>query len=192
MSIEIGSIGYNHIHEKDFHMDMPNGPGAYLFLLIKSKASCIIRGKRFNVSKNCYLIIKPQTPSSYKAVKESFINDWFYFNLNDEDIKILESRGILFEEPVMLNNIEELSNIIHRIAFELFSSDPYHSEIQNHYTQIFFYELLRIIKSKEIISPDLLATKNDKLTYLRTRIFQEPALFKSVDEMANFMNLSRS
>ena len=192
MSIEIGSIGYNHIHEKDFHMNMPNGPGAYLFLLVKSKAKFIINGKHFNVIKNSYLIIKPQTPSFYKGEKENFINDWFYFNLNEKDIEILQKRGIVFDQPVLLNNIDELSNIIHRIAFELFSSELYHSDIQSLYTQIFFYELARIIQSKDIISPDFLATKNDKLTYLRTRIFQEPAFFSSIEEMADFMNLSRS
>ena len=82
--------------------------------------------------------------------------------------------------------------LIHRIAFEHFSVDKFHTEIKNNYTQIFFYQLARIVNSKEKVSNNLLSSKNEKLTYLRTKLFQDPLYFNSVDEMAGFMNLSRS
>ncbi len=37
-----------------------------------------------------------------------------------------------------------------------------------------------------------MASKNDRLTFLRTRIFEEPDLFSGIDDMASYMNLSRS
>ena len=41
MAIEVGSIGYNHRHEKDYCAQFPEGPGAYLFLLVKSDSSSV-------------------------------------------------------------------------------------------------------------------------------------------------------
>jgi len=38
----------------------------------------------------------------------------------------------------------------------------------------------------------VLASKNDKISYLRTRLFEQPDLFSNVDEMADFVGLSRS
>jgi len=192
MTIDIGSVGYNHIHEKNFHQNMPAGPGTYLFLLIKSPAIFIINGNRIQVLKNSYVILQPHTPSDYLAAKENYIDDWFYFGMNDKDKDFLQELGILFDQPVHLNDIEELSSLIHRIAFELFSSDPFHTEIKNLYTQIFFYELSRIITTTEVISQNTFTTKNEKLTYLRTKIFQEPSAFQNIDDMAEFMHLSRS
>lgn len=192
MAIKIGSIGYNHSHEKNFVMDMQNGPGAYLFLLIKSPASFLIKGKRYSVSKNSYIIIQPDTACCYKAVKDIYIDDWFYFGMEEEDKELLVQNGITLDQPIHLSSTEELSTLIHRIAYELFSEELFHEEIQDSYTQIFFYQLFRVLKSKELPYPDMLSSKNEKLTYLRARIFQEPTQFKNIDDMADFMNLSRS
>lgn len=192
MSIEIGSAGYNHKHEKEFHAELPGGPGACLFLLVKSPALFIINGKNYKVSPNTYIMLNANTPCSYRSYRDNYIDDWFYFGLEDSDREFLKNLNIVFDEPVKLSNTENLSQIIHQIAFELFSSNPYHQEIKESLTQVFFYQLARIISSKQIVSPDLYATKNEKLTYLRTQLFQYPAAFSNVDEMADFMNLSRS
>lgn len=192
MSIEIGSIGYNHKHEKDFHSELSGGPGACLFLLVKSPAIFTINGKTFNVSKNSYVMLNPSTPCNYKGIREHYVDDWFYFGIDEESRVLLENLEIEFDKPVHLSETEELSSIIHKIAFELFSSEIHHQEIKTHLTWVFFYTLSRIIKTKKPISPDLLASKNDKLTYLKTQLFQNPELFSNIDEMADFMNLSRS
>lgn len=192
MAVEIGSIGYNHKHGKDFIQKMENGPGAFLFLLVKSPAKFIINGKNFKVTKNSYVLLHPTTPCTYSGVKDNYIDDWFYCWMNEEDIKQLQEMGIKFDEPVFLSQIEELSKVIHKISFELFSSDNYHKEIQNLYTKTFFYELARIISSKTTTAPDVLATKNERILYLRTQLFQNPSLFSNIDEMAQYVNLSRS
>ena len=73
-----------------------------------------------------------------------------------------------------------------------FSSGYYHENIQNHYAEILFYKLGRIIKSKITANPDLFASKNDKLLYLKSQLYDDPQFFKNVEDMSNFMNLSRS
>lgn len=192
MAIEIGSIGYNHLHEKGFVSDFPSGPGAYLLLLVKSNSIFTIRGQTSTVNKNSYIIINPQTPCSYKGAKVNYIDDWFFFWIDNEDKQNLMKNGIEFDKPVYIGKVDELSALIHRISFEHFSSDKFHNELKDYYTRISFYQLARILTSKEQVSPDFLSTKNDRLTYLRTRLFQDPTYFSDVDEMAAFVNLSRS
>ena len=192
MNINIGAIGYNYTHETDFKMDRPGGPGAYLFLLVKSEAIFYINSKRHQVKKHSYVLLQPNTPCMYKGAKENYSDDWFYFGLTDEDKAELLEKGIQFDTPVFLGSSDELSSIIHQISYEHFSADLYHEEIKVLLTSVLFLKTAQLARSKTIHSPDVLATKNEKLTFLRTRLFEEPTFFSCVDKMADFMGLSRS
>ena len=192
MNINIGAIGYNYTHEEDFRMNRPDGPGAWLFLLVKSDAIFYINGKRNLVKKNSYVLLQPKTPCLYQGANENYEDDWFFFNMTDEEKSELLEKGLVFDTPVFLGNIEEISSLIHQISYNHFSADIYHEEIKILLTSVLFLKTAQQAKSNIIQSPDALASKNDKLTYLRTRLFEEPALFSGIDEMADFMNLSRS
>lgn len=192
MNINIGAIGYNYTHEEDFRMDRPDGPGAWLFLLVKSDAIFYINGKRNLVKKHSYVLLQPKTPCMYQGAKENYEDDWFFFNMTEEDKTELLERGLVFDTPVFLGITEELSSLIHQISYNHFSADIYHEEIKILLASVLFLKTAQQAKSKIIQSPDVLASKNDKLTYLRTRLFEEPALFSGIDEMAAYMNLSRS
>ena len=192
MNINIGAIGYNYTHEEDFRMDRPEGPGAWLFLLVKSDAIFYINGKRNLVKKHSYVLLQPKTPCMYQGAKENYEDDWFFFNMTEEDKTELLERGIVFGSPVFLGSTEEISSLIHQISYNHFSADIYHEEIKILLTSVLFLKTAQQSKLKIIQSPDVLASKNEKLTYLRTRLFEEPALFSGIDEMAAYMNLSRS
>ena len=192
MNINIGAIGYNYTHEEDFKMDRPEGPGAWLFLVVKSNAIFYINGKRNLVKKNSYVLLQPKTPCLYQGANENYLDDWFFFNMTDEEKSELLEKGLVFDTPVFLGNIEEISSLIHQISYNHFSADIYHEEIKILLTSVLFLKTAQQAKLKIIQSPDVLASKNDRLTYLRTRLFEEPALFSGIDEMAAYMNLSRS
>lgn len=126
MAIEIGSIGYNSKHEKDYYMDMPTGPGAFLFILVKTPALFLINRKTFKVEKNSYVLLNKDTPCNYRGNRDIYIDDWFYFLMEDSDKQFLSEMNIEFDKPVPLSKIDELSSVIHKIAFELFSTNQYH------------------------------------------------------------------
>lgn len=192
MKINLGVIGYNYTHEKDFKMDKPDGPGAYLFLLVKSNSIFYINHKRYKVKKKSYVLFQPDTPCMYKGDDENYLDDWFFFNATEEDKNELLKLGLIFDTPVYLGNVDELSAIIHQISYNHFSADVYHEEIKILLTSVFFFQIAQQVKCKVLKAPDVMASKNDRLTYLRTRIFEEPDLFSGIDDMASYMNLSRS
>lgn len=192
MSINIGSIGYNHSHGSDFFQNHPQGIGCYLLLLIKTPAFCKLNKKKFEIKANSFLLISPTTPCSYGPTKDIYTDDWLFFGIDEDEKSTFEKLKIPFDKPIFLGNIDELSQLIHFIAFEHYSSDFHHTEIEKHYIQIFLYKISRMIQSENIHSTELFATKNDKITYLRTKIYAEPGYFLTVDDMADFVNLSRS
>jgi len=193
MAIHIGSIGYNHIHDKGYRYEAADGPGACLFLLVKSAAIFVIAGKRHQINKNSYVMLNRKTPVFFRATKDTYIDDWFYFDFKEEDKKLFQELKIEFDKPVYIgSSLDSLSSIIHHISYEHFSSDLYHEEIKQNYTNIFFLNLGRILQSQNKISPQVLASKNDKITYLRARLYEDPGFFSSVDEMAAYVKMSRS
>ena len=124
MAIKVGSIGYNFDHDKNFYMDKPLGPGAYLLLFVKTDAKFIINRKAFYVKENSYILFNPTTPCSYKPAKDLYIDDWFFFNMDEADKDYLLNLGIIFDEPVELKSVENLTNVIHNIVFEHYSTEP--------------------------------------------------------------------
>lgn len=191
-TLEVGSIGYNHSHGKDFVQDYPDGVGCYLLLLIKTPAIFELNKQRHEVEANTFVMISPKTKCRYRPVFDKYTDDWMYFGFDESEKKIFEELAIPFDTPLCLGNIDELSQLIHFISFEHYSSDLHHESIKKQYTQILFYKISRIIQSKVVPSADLFTTKNDRLTYLRTKIYSEPTFFQDVNSMAWFVNLSRS
>ena len=192
MAIKVGSIGYNFDHDKNFYMDKPLGSCAYLLLFVKTDAKFTINRKAFYVKENSYILFNPTTPCSYKPAKDLYIDDWFFFNMDEADKDYLLNLGIIFDEPVELKSVENLTKVIHNIVFEHYSTEPYHEIMENNYVSILFHQLSRVIQNKEQPSPDVLNSKNDKFTYLRSVLFEIPDTFKNIEHMANYVNLSVS
>lgn len=191
-TFKVGQIGYNHTHPKSFFLDYPEGIGCWLFLLIKSPALFEINNQHFEAKPNSFLIISPKTKLFYKAKLEEYIDDWCYFNIDESEIPVFEKLGIQLDTLLPLENADELSQIIHFITFEHYSADIHHEQLELQYINILFLKLSRIIQTNVYHSSDLFATKNDKLIFLRSKIFSEPNFFEDVDSMADFMALSRS
>lgn len=191
--MDIGSIGFNYSHGSEFIMDRPEGPGCWLFLLIKTTAKFIINGIEHQAKENSCILISPKTPVKYMALDKTYKDDWFYFwkgdNMEEEYFKSL---GIPVNELVHLGNIEELSQIIHIMTFEHYSVDTHHQEIEDLYTKILFLKVSRIIKTANYISSKSFIEKNASLSHIRTNIYIMPDRVENIDALARQVGMSRS
>lgn len=190
--MKIGSIGYNYSHGSDFVMDRPNGPGAWLFLLVKDPALFELNGKVTKVKKNSFIIFSPDMPCKYRAAGDVYTDDWAYFSADDSDIERFARLGIAVNEAVYIGNADELSQLMHFMAYEFYSAAAYKDEIMEHYTNILILKLSRIIQSGAGGSSSALAEKNYRFTQLRTLIFTTPDAFSDIDAMASEAGMSRS
>ncbi|MGN0623868.1 MAG: AraC family transcriptional regulator [Oscillospiraceae bacterium] len=190
--MKIGSIGYNHSHDSSFVMDRPGGPGAWLFLLIKSTALFEVNGERQSVKPDSFIIFSPDTPCMYKALEDVYTDDWFYFSVDDSDTVRWEKLGIPVDRIVHLGNIEELSQIMHILTFEHYSAEAFHEEVEQHYLEILLMKLSRLIKCKTHPSAGSFINKNASLTHIRTQIYTQPETVGNIDSLAQAAGMSRS
>lgn len=189
--MKIGAIGYNYRHKEKFVMDVPNGTGCCLMLLIKEPSLFFINGKKNLVRKNSFVLFSPQTAYKYYANGEVYADDWIYFNFDDGEAEKFNALGIPADEIVYLGNIEELSHLVHSIAYEHFSIEEGHEEIKHHYSEIFLIKLSRLIKSKNSHS-NATDDKHTRFMQLRNRIYALPDEIPTVADMAVEMGMSRT
>ena len=194
--MKIGTIGYNYIHDlnkEHFEMDRPKGPGAPLLLLVKTPSVFVIGGKEYSVKPDSYVLLRPETPCRYTGKNDLYTDDWMYFENDFWNQKFIDELEIPTDTPVHLgNNIEELSQLIHILCYEHYTSDAYHNEIAERYTDILFLKLSRLLKLKRCAFSDALTEKNYRLTQLRNEIFTQPDAITDVSEMARALGMSRS
>ncbi|MBQ8687930.1 MAG: helix-turn-helix transcriptional regulator [Ruminococcus sp.] len=190
--MKIGTIGYNYSHKSDFVMDRPHGNGACLLLLIKEPAVFEIGGVSRKVKKNSFVFFTPETPCKYHGDGDTYTDDWMYCSLEDGDTQRLQGLGIPFNEVVHLGRMDELSRLIHILAYEHYSAEPNQAEIERHYVEIFLLKLSSLIQlNARHHDPDL-AEKNHRFTRLRNEIYTIPEMITNVDCMAEAMHMSRS
>lgn len=190
--MKLGTIGYNYSHDSDFVMDRPNGPGCWLMLIIKTPALFELGGKSFSVRENSFVIISPDTPCRYCASGDTYTDDWIYFSADEETVQHFYDLEIPLNEPVYLGDTEAVSNIVHILAFEHYCGEPFHNEIEEHYTDILLLTISRLIRSGAHISSKMFIEKNHRMTQLRTIIHSDPERVMNIDSMAEYVNMSRS
>lgn len=190
--MKIGSIGYNHSHDRSFVMDRPAGQGAWLFLLVKSTALFELDGVRQNVAANSCVLISPNTPCMYTALDVNYTDDWFYFSEEVGDMDHFVKLGLPINQIVHLGAVEELSQIMHILTYEHYSADAFHEEIEQRYLDILFMKIGRLIADKKHLCTRAFAKKNDSFTHIRSRIYTQPDSVGSVDELAAEAGMSRS
>lgn len=190
--MKIGSIGYNYSHDADFVMDRPRGVGCCLFLLIKTPACFEIAGKEFTVRENSFVLLSPETPCRYQARFEEYTDDWMYFEPDPAELSRLEELSVPMNEIVYLGDIQELSHIMHILAYEHYSADAHHEDIESRYLDILFLKLSRILQSGSSARAGLSAEKSIRFTQLRTRIFTMPETVGDVEDLAKEAGMSKS
>lgn len=191
--ISIGSIGYNHVHNGDFCVNSPNGPGAWLFLLIKSDALLTLGKNQYTVRPGTVVIISPATPCSYRAKKDVYIDDWFYFDeIGSDEIDCLASMKIAVNEPIYIGSFAAVSRIIYTLTVEFYSENIYHDEMVELYTQILFNMISRCILEGAVSERSLSNAQRENLHYIRTWIYREPEKIPTVAIIARSFGMSLS
>lgn len=190
--MKIGSIGYNHSHDKTFVMDRPSGTGAWLFLIIKTTARFEINGEMHNVKENSAIVLSPKTPCRYRALDDIYTDDWIYLSAEDNNAEYFNSLEIPIDKPIYIGNVQEVSQIMHILTYEHYSAENYHEDIERHYLDILFMKIARVIKNGEYQNSRLFMDKNASLTHVRTKIFTQPETVESVEQLAEESGMSLS
>ena len=199
--MQIRDVGFNGVHGKNFVFRSESikreGFDEHLLLFLRTNAVCLIDGSKIFCPVNSIIMFSPESDYQYQASGESFINDWMFLYLTEEDITFLESLQIKQNESIEVANMEELSGLVHALAYEHFSVDAYQDEIEQAYLRLLFYKTAQgIWKAQEqhgtAINPKSFKCSNAALTMLHADILRNPGKKRTIDELAGTIGISRS
>lgn len=181
--MKIDNIGYNYTHNESFYIHRPKGSTDYLIVLFKSDAVV----DDVVVNAGSLIIYERGTPQFYKAFGEVFCNDWIHFSLAQAEADRLIEFGIVFNKPLYLGNISDLSEIIRRISSEFFSDN-----LQKQWTMQMYFSILMLKISERSVKNSRTQSKISRFDELRSAIYSTPSNDWNVEKLAEETALSKS
>lgn len=103
-------------HSLGFTMERPHGLPHYVLLIIKTYAELDIEGIHKTCKPNSALLIKPDTPYSYKNPHGEYIDDWIHFTCTTDDLSKYDAS--IFHNGFPINNTGVLTTYIHQMLWE--------------------------------------------------------------------------
>ncbi len=103
-------------HSAGFIMERPNGLPYYVLLIIKTCAEFDIDGSHIICKPNSALLIKPNTPYSYKNPNGEYIDDWLHFTCCADDLSAYQN--ITFHTCFPINNESILTSYLQQMLWE--------------------------------------------------------------------------
>lgn len=187
--MKINNIGYNHCHDADFNIYRPHGSGDNLLLILKTTAVFTINGKEQTAQPNSFILYKKGTPQFYRADGCPYANDWFHFDIDEEDEEFLRDLKIPFDKVVRIGDINPLSNLVKSMCYENFSTNLYKADSTRHYLSLFF---IKLSEKLQYAADENVSSYYDKMAVIRTKIYNMPYIEWTVDSLAAELNLSKS
>jgi len=187
--MDINNIGYNHCHDADFIINRPTGSGDYLMLLLRTSAIFTINGEDLIAEPNSFILYRKGTPQYYKANGAQFSNDWFHFDIPEEELNSLEMLDIPFDRIIPIGDLNELSLIVRNMCYENYSSNAHKKDSIDLYMKLFFIKLSEKIHSVE---QGKSGSHYDKLSILRSQIYNMPYYDWNVEGLSHQLTMSPS
>ncbi|MBD2871065.1 AraC family transcriptional regulator [Paenibacillus arenilitoris] len=191
--MELHVIGHHHSHDKTFAIDRPFGIGScWILLLIKTPAVFMQDGNEAIAKENSFILYTSDAPQHYRAYGDKYVDDWFYFSVDDEDKEFIGKLNIPHNTVTWLGDISEISSIVQKMTYEFYTAGPHSIEAIKHYLNIFFIMLSRKLHMGLHFPSIKVSAKYTNLINVRIRIRSNPVSIPSVKELANELSMSLS
>lgn len=188
----IGDIGINTVHGNDFEENRPNGMGFWLLLIVKTAGWFSIDGKVYEVKKPAYVVLRPNTPVIYRALRGDLLVTWVVFKPERNDVERMQGVGIRIDMPVYLSSYTEAEDLIGVANYEHYMTDEVHLRMESHLMATMFLLLVRYSKDSGLDALGMAKGKAELLNDLRVRIYSHPDSIGTIEEIAEELSLSRS
>ena len=188
--IEVGICGYGSVHQTAFGIRRPKGSPDYVLLLIKTESYYEANGEFYDLPANTAILYNKNTYVHYGSKKPYYCNDWIHFTLSGEDLDSLLSLNIPFHTPMILPNLNQLSEFVRLIVLNKHSGQPYSAQIIDAAMKALLYS---VASQKCIDSNTVMSHKNyEILNKLRLNINNSPNKEWTIETMAKMVHMSPS
>ena len=182
-------VGFRSVSSKNLCIDRPHGTGDYTFMLIRTGAVFVINREKIVTKPGTFILFRKGTSQYYTAQEEQYIDDFFRFDLDDDELNELCKKQIPFDTPVTVGDITQLSEIILQMYQEMYSVNPLREQTLELYFRLF---MLKLSEKLNYSASSIHSPHYQYLSDLRTRIYRYPSKYTSVKQMAAELNLSES
>lgn len=188
--MRITNVGYNHFHGADFYIERPEGSGDYLMLLLKTPAVFELDGVEQRAEPGSAILFNKGTPQRYRSAGGQFGNDWIHFLPdNEEDERFIKALGFGFNKLYKLDSITMLSLLVNMMCQENYSYNQFKTDTTDLLLKLFFIKLSEKINRSSV---NELGTWYEKMSILRTKIYNDPGNAWNIDGLAHELTMSRS
>ena len=182
--MKIKYIGYNFTHKEKFGLDRPQGAASNIFINIKSPAKFVIGGKHMDASPGSIVIIKKKTPYWYEYDKCYGTDDWFHFELNDEEESYYK---LPYNTVLPLDDTEMISFLISKMQYEFYGQNTHRERKIDLYFEMLWLEI-----NEKIEKRDKGKLHDFSIYNMRAYIYNYPSYRLKNQYYANLVNMSIS
>ncbi|MDR3645785.1 MAG: AraC family transcriptional regulator [Clostridia bacterium] len=146
----IKQIAYQTLVPKEsFRYDRPHGIDEYVLVLAHTPAYFCADGIRFLLRPHQLFIYNKLQPQLFYSGDTDFLQDWFHFDMTEEEAAGFGALGIPFGRPIPISNTYLLSEYIRLLAIEHSQAAAHRSEIVSDLLRCFFMRLSDLIHAPE-------------------------------------------
>lgn len=188
--ITIANCGHDSHHPNPCDIEHNPGLPDYLILLIKQDAWIELQGIRYVVHPNALICFPPNTYIHYGCDVMGYNDDWIHFVPDRNETGFFENLNLPLCRIVYPFDFHTLSEYVRMMSDYYHSSSVHKPEILDSFMHIFLYSLQEDLMYHSNVSG--LQKYYSDFARLRTQIYNDPAAFRTVPELAASLCLSLS
>jgi AraC family transcriptional regulator of arabinose operon len=185
----IRRCGYNVVHQEGLTIDRPNGSGDYLFLLFRSKMEIVIGGELVTAAPNSFILYQKKSMQFYKDFEPPLVHDWFHID-SEELEPFCQQLGLPLDTLLKAHDPLYISRKVSEIQEEFIHNGQYSNEIMDATVRCLLMKLSEYHRRVELNHP--ISKHYDQFVAMRNSIYNAPAVFFTIEELAASVNMSRS
>lgn len=189
--IQITICGHDSHHRQPCDIEHKNGLSEYLLLIVKTDAWFFVRGQRISTNPNMVILFDKNTYIRYGCPHPDYNDDWIHFDLTDaSDLSWFDGLGLPLGEPLYPPDIQRLSQLVQIMTREFRLPAGHSAQVLHCLAQALLHAL-----AEDLERTDQLTFQNKHypaFLKLRTDLYNNPSVPRSMDTMARSLNLSVS
>lgn len=188
--ITVSMCGYDSMHKAPMDIRHSKGFDNYLLLLIKSGCFLESQDRITEISPDTALLFAPHSYIHYFYGKPHFNDDWFHFELHDEDENLLQRLSLPMNQPLPLPHMGALTEYSRLVVAEKLSDHPYKQEVTDSLMHALLYSIANQLNAPSSLNRE--GRYYGTLNEIRTRLINSPFQMCSAAELAAEAGISVS
>lgn len=181
----LNNMGFDICHRGDFSIDRPSGSGDWLIIIYKTQASLTLGASQMIVPSESAIIFRKGTPQLYGTICGNYVNHFLHFQTDSEN----DLKDIVFDQLLFPNDLPFIETLFRIVGQENVSGSPN----KNTYLSLLIEMiLLKLSEHTEAHEKNQANHHTRALSDLRANMYNNPAKFRSIRQLAEKMGFSCS